>query len=358
MGAQRARGVALTVAIGAATLTLAGLGAAAQQAQAFAWKDTCTINVVNRTGSQGNVRPIALVQFPPNTIAYAKYLALAATGFPNNASIGFSTTGIPLTAGCSETLFLNNPGSNVQCAAIAPTVGPNTFTCNGNSSFRIQTDNDDIEGTVFIPQSTGSPAAGVASVSKTRQGGPKIGQGVLKRTALPGRGWAKTRKVSALGRFGMLFDRSRPSGPCRNANDNRAPVAVTGGASLFVRGHGAQAIGELDGRYARVHAAKTTLATATSDRSIRCLAQSLTAAGYRVTSAAGPDVGKPGIVSKRVVVRKLDGGWKGYVDVVGLLEGRSNSVVLFFNAGEPAKVSNEASVIAAVVGRLNRRVGA
>jgi hypothetical protein len=339
-----------------------GFGAVArpQQAQAFAWKDTCTINVVNRV-SQSEVRPYGLVQVPPNTIAYALYVSLAAAGMPSNTSIGFSNTGIPLTGGCQSVLYLYNPGSNVTCHAGAPTVGANHFSCDGNSTYKITTDNDDIEGTVYVagkasetaPEAMGLTPGRLRLVPRRASGAekkpkpPKVAPGVLKQGRLNGGGWKKTEEVADLGTFGKVLEASDPSAAC--AGEGKEPTALSGGASLFVRGKGAEAVGELDGRYASLGASKRTLADATSKASVKCLAQALTAPGYRATVApAGPDFGQGGITTSRVVVKKNGGGFTGYVDVVGLQDGRSNTVLMFFNTGKPAPVLQEEETLAAV----------
>lgn len=356
-------------AIVVVAMALVGLAAAArpQRAEAFAWKDTCTINVVNRA-SQSEVRPYGLVQIPPNTVAYALYVSLAAAGMPSNTSLGFSNTGIPLTAGCQSILYLYNPGSNVTCHAGAPTVGANNFSCDGNSTFKITKDNDDIEGTVYVagkasesaPEEMGltpdplrmSPRRASGAEKKPKP--QKVAPGVLKLGQLAGGGWKKTEEVADLGTFGKLFEASDPSGSCAGG-EGKLPTALSGGASLFVRHKGAEAVGELDGRYASVDGSRRSLAAATSKSSMRCLGQALSAPGYRATVApAGPDFGQGGITTSRVVVKKNGGGFTGYVDVVGLQDGRSNTMLVFFNAGKPAPVLQEEETLAAVADGLKR----
>ena len=79
-------------------------------AQAFAWKDVCTITVFNNTGSLGGLKPKGpLVQIPPNPIDEVKWTAfgtpLGPIGIPPAAAGGLSlvTVGIPLTLGCRMT---------------------------------------------------------------------------------------------------------------------------------------------------------------------------------------------------------------------------------------------------------------
>lgn len=352
--AQKKR-IAVGAAIAAMALALAGAGVAAQpqKAEAFAWKDTCTINVVNRA-AQSSTRPYGLVQVPPNAVAYALYAALAATGMPTNSSVGFSNTGIPLTGGCQSILYLNNPGSNVTCHAGAPTVGANHFACDGNSTFKIEKDNDDIEGTAYV--AAGSSAESSALDLRPRATSQKpelrdVEPGVLQASQLGGKGWKSTLEVSDLGTFGKLFESSTSSGTC-GGNDDKAPTPLSGGASLFVRHNGAEAVGELDGRYSSLGKSQSSLAEATSAAGIKCLVKALSAPGYKAAVATGPDFGQGGISTSRVVVTKKGGGFTGYVDVIGLQDGRSNTVVVFFNAGKPASVSHEEDVLAAVAADL------
>lgn len=354
------RRAAVGAAIATMVLALVGIGVAAQpqDAQAFAWKDTCTINVVNRA-AQSAVRPYGLIQVPPNTVAYALYISLAAVGMPKNTSVGFSNTGIPLTGGCQSILYLNNPGTNVTCHAGAPTVGANTFRCDGNSTVKIEKDNDDIEGTAYVaagslaePDELTDELPLSARAAESPPAKPKkTAPGVLLKSQLSGKGWTKTEEVAALGTFGKLFEGSKASGSC--GADEKAPTPLSGGASLFVRGQGKEAIGELDGRYASLGESESTLAEATSKSGIKCLAQALSAPGYRATVApAGPDFGQGGIPTSRIIVKKNGGGFTGYVDVVGLQDGRSNTVLAFFNAGKPAPVVHEEDVLEAVADRL------
>jgi hypothetical protein len=352
------RRAAVGAAIATMVMALVGIGVAAQpqQAQAFAWKDTCTINVVNRA-AQSAVRPYGLIQVPPNAVAYALYVSLAAVGMPTNTSIGFSNTGIPLTGGCQSILYLNNPGSNVTCHAGAPTVGANNFNCDGNSTFKIEKDNDDIEGTAYVAAgslATTPDALALAprAIEPAPSKPPKIAPGVLLKSQLSGKGWTKTEEVAALGTFGKLFEGSKASGSC-GGPEGKAPTPLSGGASLFVRGQGTEAIGELDGRYSSLGQSKSTLAAATSKSGVQCLAKALSAPGYRATVApTGPDFGQGGIATSRIVVKKNGGGFTGYVDVIGLQDGKSNTVLVFFNAGKPAPVVHEEDVLEAVADRL------
>lgn len=359
--ARGARAALVALALAAVALLGAAGMARPQQAQAFAWKDTCTINVVNKTGSTGSVRPTALIQVPPNTYAYAQFVAHAATGFPTNVKLGFSNTGIPLTNGCSSNLQLYNPADNVKCIAIAPTVGRNTFYCNGNSTFKVETDNDDITGTAYVPKGSarvfGEPQApGFLRRMPTEEtpSSPKLGHGVLHRSALAGGGWKATRKVSDLGRFGKLLEASSPTGSCDNRSE-AGPQPHALGASLFVRHRGAEAVGEFDGRYGSRGAAGSTLTAVTSRASAGCLAEALTAPGYKATVAAvGPNFGQGGLPSQRIAITQVGGAWKGYVDVVGIQLEARNAVALFFSQGGPPSKAREEAVLVKIGAGLGR----
>jgi hypothetical protein len=350
-------------ALAATLLTIGAVGGtvASQNAQAFAWKDTCRLIATNHA-EQSQTRPIALGQIPPNPVSYSIYAVLLATGMPKGTGAYFSTTGFPITNGCHQTIQFRNPGTDVTCNADAPTTGANTFWCNGNSTFKIDTDNDDISGTVVIAvHGAGSepePEALSLFSHNTKElfashtsAPPKPPRGALEKGQLSGKGWRRSEKVSDLGTFGKLLEASTPSGKCGDANDAHEPTPASGGGSLFVRG--GEAIGEFDGRYGSDGQAERTLAAATSAGSIRCLAASLTAPGYRATVAPrGPDFGQGGISTSRIVVKQNGGGFTGYVDVVGLADGRSNTVLVFFNRGKPAEVSHEEDVLEAVADNL------
>lgn len=350
--ARGARAALVALALAAVALVGAAGMVRPEGAQAFAWKDTCTINVVNKTGSRNSVRPTALVQFPPNSVAYAQYVALAATGFPTDAKLGFSNTGFPLTAGCTASLMLYNPGDNVKCSAVAPTVGRNTFACSGNATAKIETDNDDITGTAYVPKGSARvfsqpqpPGFLRRMPTEERSESPKVGHGVLRRSALAGAGWKATRKVSDLGRFGKLLEASDPSGSCVDSSES-GPKPSALGTSLFVRHGGAQAIGEIDGTYGSRGAASGTLTSVTSRASAGCLAEALSAPGYKATVAAvGPNFGQGGLPSQRISISQTGGPWKGYVDMVGIQLETRNAVALFFSQGSPPSKAREEAVL-------------
>jgi hypothetical protein len=356
--------VRLKLAALAATLLIIGaVGGtfSSPNAQAFAWSDTCRLLVTNRA-EQSQTRPVALGQIPPNPVSYSIYAVLLAAGMPKGQQTIFSTTGFPITNGCHQTIVFRNPGEDVTCNADAPTRGANTFWCNGNSTYKIDTDGDDISGTaeIAVHGASGEPepqALSMLSHSTTelfahhKSAPPKPDRGVLEKGQLSGKGWRRSEKISDLGTFGKLLEASDPSGNCADAKDDHEPTPVSGGGSLFVRG--GESIGEFDGRYRGSGQAESTLAAATSASSIRCLAATLTAPGYRATVAPnGPDFGQGGITTSRVVVKQNGGGFTGYVDVVGLADGRSNAVLLFFDRGRPAALSHEEDALAAVAGNL------
>jgi len=97
-------------------------------ASAFAWKDTCAFTIYNNTGSSQNVRPTLYTPFPPNTVTVVLYGVLAAAGVPTDKRPTFDNTGIPLTGGCTASLWFSNPGDNVKCSAAAPTAAPTPST--------------------------------------------------------------------------------------------------------------------------------------------------------------------------------------------------------------------------------------
>jgi hypothetical protein len=344
----------------AATLaTSISLGVAAiarpAGAHAFAWKDTCTFELYNNTGSVGNVRPTLYGPLPPNPVAISLYLVLAATGVPSGSIL--TNTGIPLTDGCAAGVQFTNPGDNVSCSARAPTVGANSFNCSGNASFKIVTDDDDIKGRVYFPKGSGVPAARASAVSARTAATtlPRASAGLLRRGDLAGRGWRKATKLSDFGRLGQLVAADSLPAGCRGSNKARRQVPKKGGSSAFVRRSGSEAVGVVHGVYATAARSRTTLNDAVSDHSIGCLARLLTSARYRtrVTIQRLSVPGADAVVKlRRLVVRTRPHGRTDYVDVVGLRHGRSNALVLFANAGRPIGNAAELAVLRTVARRL------
>ena len=85
----------LTVSIGAAAMRPA-------DAHATALKDNCTFLVTNKTGSQGNVRPILYTPLLPTSPAsFALYAARAVTGIQTSGFDTFTNYGTSCPPGAA-----------------------------------------------------------------------------------------------------------------------------------------------------------------------------------------------------------------------------------------------------------------
>jgi hypothetical protein len=342
-----------------------------RDAQAFAWKDVCTLTVINNTGVGGLKPKGPLLQIPPNPIDEVHWTGLGLVGgIPPGPSgaLGLVTIGIPLTWGCvMHPLFFwggNQAGSPtvLTCNMLAPSSGRNVFDCVSDARYRsafkttILKDNDDISGAVeaFPPFVGVSGAETASAASAAASARPKRVRALLRRRDLPGRGWRFVDKVTQFGRLGEIFAANDAPASCKDDKASE-PVAKRGGASAFVRRE--NIIGYEHGVYASRRQSRERLRAAVSAHSIRCLARLLSSARSHTQAkfARYSLRGLHGVRLWRVVVRTRAGGRvtrTDYVDVAGLLHGRSNGLVLFAKPKKPVSRGVERSTIRTVAGRL------
>jgi hypothetical protein len=345
-----------------ATMAVVATGAPGE-AHAFAWKDACVIYVANNTGSLSGLKPKGLLpEIPPNPFDEAQWGIFQFPGNgiplgPNAAHLTggakFSTIGFPVTWGCAIHPAFQRGSDAFECDVFAPSSGRNIFQCTGvpGVSWRITKDNDDIEGIVTVGP---RPAAGGSQPSSPAVSVPKRVRALLRRADLPGRGWRLADKPSEFGRLGQIFAANNVPASCRD-NKTREPQAKRGGASAFARR--STIIGYEHGVYAGRRQSRQRLRAAVSAHSIRCLARLLTSARFH-TQARFARYSLPGLEAVglwRVVARTRAGNRvtrTDYVDVAGLLHGRSNGLVLFAQPNQPVSRAVERSVIRAVARRL------
>ncbi|HKR98213.1 MAG TPA: hypothetical protein VJU79_01740 [Candidatus Dormibacteraeota bacterium] len=352
-----------------ATMAVAAV-VAPGEAHAFAWKDVCTITVINNTGSPLGLKPKGpLVQVPPNPIDEVHWTALA-LGIPlgGSGAVSLATIGIPVTFGCLMTPTFSWGGNEARsptymsCTVFAPTSGRNVFRCAGDPRYQsaikttILTDNADIKGVVevgppFVQVSGPGP---VPPSSAAAPAGPKRVRSLLRRRDLPGRGWRVADKVTQFGRLGKIFAANDAPASCKDDKTSE-PQAKQGGAAAFARR--SSIIGYEHGVYASRRQSQQRLRAAVSAHSISCLARLLTSAQFhtRARFARYSLPGLKGVRLWRVVVRTRAGDRvtrTDYVDVAGLLHGRSNGLVLFANPKQPVSGTVQRSVIRAVARRL------
>jgi hypothetical protein len=359
MGARARRFGAMIVA----TVVLGSVfvGAAAlrpSRAEAWAWKDTCTIFVFNKTGAQTNVRPILYTPVMPNPASIAQYVTFAAIGVPTQgAGAVLTNTGIPLTWGCHTFINFANPGPSVHCEISAPTKGANTFSCGGNSTVRIIKDDDDIAGNVFIPSGSGDTVG--KAPSSTRP--PATGPAALRSSELPGGGWRTAKKgLDDLGVVGKLMNVNTLSSSCKAGGGPSETAPTTTSSGLYTRHAGGQWIGAASATFATAAQARATLAEALSSSSLRCLRGLLTSTRLR-TSTSNSLLLTGGLGSSvratRLAVRQGLGGRRSrthYLDVVGAAKGRRMALVMLASSGTPTSATLERAAVRAAL----RRIGA
>ncbi len=339
-----------TIAIATAGLFIGSASVQAPSAKAWAWKDTCTMFIFNKTGAQTNVRPILYTPVMPNPASMAQYAIFAATGIPTSGSAALTNTGIPVTWGCHAFINFANPGPTVSCEVSAPTKGANTFSCSGNVTTRIIEDDDDIAGNIFIPSGSGTGNDPL----DPRQ--PKEGPPTLRQSQMPGSGWEEADDgLDDLGLLGGLMDSGEVGDICRDTDSGSAPEKVSTG--LFTRRGGDQWSGAVTTRFAKKPQARATLSEALSTASVKCLRKLLTddemQAKARLQPMTTGALGS-GLLSTRIKVRhSLPSGSvrNHYLDVLGTTRGPSMALVMLGGTGKPPSVSQQRAALDAALKR-------
>jgi hypothetical protein len=331
----------------AAVLTMC-VGTAALRpgdAKAWAWKDTCTLIVTNKSGSQSSVRPILYTPLlPTSTASLALYALRAATGFPTEGSSPFSNTGVPVPSwGCHTFMNFTSPGGTVSCTAEAPTKGANTFQCEGPAATTIIQDDDDIAGEIFIPKRSAHPAAAPDE--------PSVSGGSVSLAALPGDGWKKSEKISDFGLVGKLMEAEELPAGCGKTDGESTPTDVN--TEQAIRANGDEGVGAVVTTYANAAQATDTVQEALSSHSIDCLAKLLNSSDTKVAVQPLPTTeANDGTVdgNQLVISRKGDGGFHpvSYFNVSGWSEGKEAAIELFETVGAAPSESDEAEAATAV----------
>jgi hypothetical protein len=332
--------LALTVTAG--LLFAAAAAVRPSSAQAFAWKDQCTLFIFNRTGEQTNVRPILYTPLLPNPASIAEYAAFAALGIPTSGSAAFTNTGYPFSDGCRTFMNFSNPGPTVSCKVEAPTEGANTFSCEGNATARIIQDDDDIAGNVFIPSGSGDSPPAPAE--------PKTGPTAIDAAALPAGGWQQTTDITRFGLAGTLMDAGTLPADCTSRGAEPTPKVVS--PEEVVSDSGLAGLGTLLSTFDNSADATTDVTEALSANSIDCLSR-LLSSGAPKTRVAVRSLATPGKRSegKRLVISQDDDGSYlplDYVDVVGQVQGAQSAIDLVQSDGVPPTATAEDKELSAV----------
>lgn len=339
------RRLALTGLALAAVLTVFAGSAALKptDAKAWAWKDTCTLIVFNKTGVQSSVRPILYTPLLPNPASLAEYAAFAITGIPTSGAAAFTNTGYPAPSyGCHTFMNFSNPGPTVSCKVSAPTTGANTFSCEGNATTRIIKDDDDIAGNIFIPSGSGS--------SGPEPTEPKKGPAALRAGALPGSGWRKSEKITDFGLAGKLMEDGTLPNSCGKDGDEVVPNTVS--SEQLVRGGGDEGVGAIVGGYDNPAQAKRAVNEVLADESVGCLAKLLNSDDTKVAVKPLPAAAEGGDVdgSQLVISRQAGGDSRpvAYLNVIGWTDGNEGAIELVETNGAAPDEADEDAAIGAV----------
>jgi hypothetical protein len=330
--------MALGLAALAAVTALAGSAALKPaEAHAWAWKDTCTAIIYNRTGAQSSVHPTSYIPIPPNPQSIAAFAAYAITGIPVNEALPLVNTGYPVPAyGCHAIVTTTSPRGMTSCAYSAPTTGANHFDCSDNVSFHIIEDDDDIAANVFIPAGSGPASPPPPGTEEP----PREGPPALRAGDLPGNGWRSTKRFGRVGlvtklmKEGSLPDSCQGGGP--DAPDDVSPNLVS--STHLRHPRGPRGVGAVIGTLDTPEQARMHTADALSDHSIHCLRRLLTSKRFHTSASARPlSLGRFGsdVKGSQVVVKRRAHGRvrkAAYVSVIGASNERQSAVVMLHSA--------------------------
>jgi hypothetical protein len=328
----------LTVFVGSAALKPA-------DAKAWAWKDTCTLHVFNKTGQQSAVHPILYTPLLPNPASIAEYAAFAITGIPTSGAAAFTNTGYPAPSyGCHAFMNFTNPGPTVSCKVSAPTTGANTFSCEGNARTKIIKDDDDIAGEIFIPGTASSGAM-------PEPDEPEVGGAALRAGALAGDGWQKSTKITDFGLAGKLMWNEDLPQSCGKDGDEVVPDEVS--SEQLIRSGGDEGVGAIVSSYDNPAQAKRGVNEALSDESVSCLAKLLSSneMNTRVAVKALPNNESGDVDGNQLVIsRQANGDSRpvAYLNVIGWTDGNEAAVELVEANGDAPSEGDETAAIGAV----------
>jgi hypothetical protein len=333
---QGRRGLTALAALAVATATILAGSAALKPptAQAWAWSNTCQANIMNQSGTQAGVRPIAYLPVLPSAASLALYASMVVVGVPAQGVVPFSNSGYPVPSwGCHTALTFVNPGPNVACAMSAPTTGANHFSCGGNSTIQIIRNDNYIVGNVMIHAAPGSRAV------RTRAHNPRTGRPAMLPRALPGsNGWRSIRKMSHLGIVSRAMKMGSLPDSCQRGG-HHGPNQVS--STQLVHRGGGRGVGAVVGTFDGARRAHQTASSALSRHSMHCLALLLTVPKLHTRAAVRPrptaNLGQ-GLRGRRVVIHRRRHGEQrraAFVDVVGSSNGRHFTVVLLQSTHRP-----------------------
>lgn len=326
----------LTVSFGAAAMRPA-------DAHATALKDNCTFLVTNKTGSQGNVRPILYTPLLPTSPAsFALYAARAITGIQTNGFDAFTNYGTIVPSwGCRAFMNFTSPRGTVSCRVEAPSRGENTFACDGPAATKIIRDDDDIAGQIGIISLTGKPSS-----EEPQQ--PDVSDGSVKLGALPNAGWKQSMDIGDFGIAGKLIEDGTEAADCGKTGKEASPTDVN--TEEVVRGGGDEGVGAVVTTYDNAGQAADFVKEMTSDHGIDCMTKLLNDDDTKVTATPLPTDVEGVDGAQLVISRKGDDGWRpvSYFNVSGWTQGNEAAVEWYETVGAAPSEADEAEAAQAV----------
>jgi hypothetical protein len=326
----------LTMWVGSAALKPAS-------AEAWAWKDNCTLLVTNKTGAQTNVRPILYAPaLPTSPASFALYAARAITGIQTSGFDAFTNYGLPVPSyGCHTFMNFTSPGGTVSCHADAPTTGANAFSCEGPATTKRIRDDDDIAGEIFVGGSS-------SAKPKVQPDQPNIGGGSVSSGALPGDGWKKSMVATDFGLAGKLMATGDLPSECNKDGKEATPNDVN--TEQVVRAGGDEGVGAVVSTFDNAGQAEDTVGEALSDKSIDCLVKLLNTQDTKVSAQPLPTQ-EDGVDGNQLVIsRRGDDGWRpvSYLNVSGWSQGDEAAIELYETVGGAPSEADETEATTAV----------
>jgi hypothetical protein len=362
-------GVAMALSVGAVT---------AGSASAFAPQTACLILVHNNT-------PYTMQTY--NVVIYGAG-SNKQRSVPAMSSISFGAASVwPLNNHCSANVWweLQTPdgggwSQGLETYVYDPNSGHNSASSSASGDFAARTtvaasptDHGALEMMVVTVSLNSSAAAGSSAAglragtdplgralnAPTGLGQPKQVPSLLQRGDLIGSGWQRVTRVGDLGRLGSILAATKVPPSCQDKNSKASePSPVKEGLSAFALRSGAEFIGAGQAIYANAGQARRTINDAVSTHSIGCLARLLTSQRFHTSvnteRRSVTLAGRQFILNRLKVSTRSGARIRGtdYIDVIGVLHGNENALLMFASHMQPPEVRGEVAAVKAVAGRL------
>lgn len=352
----------LLIVSGAVALFIFSTAALPEKADAWTWKNTCSIDTYNHTTD--TIRMVSWAPLPPDPEHMVLFTVnYAVKGLePGKRGMLVANTGFPFPSyGCSGTLTYFWPHGQIRCAYVAPTTGKNRIVCGavaGTGGYRIEwhTDTHDLYVTVHLYETKSGGHQPPPRNRPPSHADRLARNAALRHSELPGAGWQSTSRANRLGRLGQLWMQGHLARACRRGGPE--PAALGTGGSLFTRAKGRSLAGSTVGIFRTRSDASRMLHQSLSAASAGCLAQLLGSAPGRLRAQtrssrlrfAGLGVRTAGF---RITIRRRAApAFTGYLDLVGLQAGKRWALVVFYDEGRAMPPASEQRALRAVAHRI------